>query len=95
MMKQTGKDAILALGDEMKAYEAMTCDAVADSSQICVVRLDGHCFSTFTKGFDRPYDLRIHRAMVRLFGFDNLCYELCTNCTSGVRTHEGVAPRSY
>lgn len=52
------------LGDEMKAYEAATCDAAVDMSRPCVVRLDGHCFSTFTRGFDRPYDLRIHRAMV-------------------------------
>ena len=29
-----------------------------------MVRLDGCCFSTYTKGFKRPYDLRVHRAMV-------------------------------
>ena len=29
-----------------------------------MVRLDGHCFHTYTKGFRRPYDLRIHEAMV-------------------------------
>jgi len=52
------------LGDEMKAAEADTCAAVVDVSRPVVVRLDGHCFSTFTRGFDRPYDLRIHRAMV-------------------------------
>ena len=52
------------LGDEMKAYEAATCDAAVDPTRTCVVRLDGHCFSTFTRGFGRPFDLRIHRAMV-------------------------------
>ena len=31
-----------ALGDEMKQYEAETCDAVVDMSRPCVVRLDGH-----------------------------------------------------
>ena len=52
------------LGDSMKAAEAETCNAVVDVDNRVVVRLDGHCFSTYTKGFDRPYDMRIHRAMV-------------------------------
>ena len=41
-----------------------TCASLVDVSRPCVVRLDGHCFSTWTRGFDRPYDLRIMRAMV-------------------------------
>ena len=53
-----------ALGQEMKSFEAATCDAVVDLSRPCVVRLDGHCFHTFTRGFRRPYDLRVHTAMV-------------------------------
>uniref|UniRef100_A0A7S0LKQ3 tRNAHis guanylyltransferase catalytic domain-containing protein n=1 Tax=Coccolithus braarudii TaxID=221442 RepID=A0A7S0LKQ3_9EUKA len=52
------------LGDEMKVYEAETCAAAADMHRISIVRLDGHCFHTFTKGFSRPYDMRIHVAMV-------------------------------
>ena len=28
-----------------------------------VIRVDGHCFSTFTKQFDKPYDMRIIDAM--------------------------------
>ena len=56
------------LGDEMKTYEAETCAAMADRSRPVVIRLDGHCFSTYTRGFDRPYDLRIHRAMVGTAG---------------------------
>jgi len=31
-----------ALGDEMKQYEAETCNAMVDTSRPCVVRLDGH-----------------------------------------------------
>ena len=57
-----------ALGDEMKAYEAASCDATLDMTRPCVVRLDGHCFGTFTSGFAKPYDLRIHRAMVATTG---------------------------
>ena len=56
-------EAIL-LGDEMKAAEDETCNAVVDRTAHVVVRLDGCCFSTYTKGFARPYDLRVHRAMV-------------------------------
>ncbi|KAL1503703.1 hypothetical protein AB1Y20_012176 [Prymnesium parvum] len=48
----------------MKASEAATCDAAIDLARPCVIRLDGHCFSTYTRGFARPYDERIHRAMV-------------------------------
>jgi tRNA(His) guanylyltransferase len=53
------------LGEEMKRYEAETCSAPAvDVSRPVVVRLDGHCFHTYTKGFARPYDERIMRSMV-------------------------------
>mmetsp|Transcript_10074 Transcript_10074/g.30898 ORF Transcript_10074/g.30898 Transcript_10074/m.30898 type:complete len:285 (-) Transcript_10074:966-1820(-) len=54
----------LLLGEQMKGYEDETCSAIADLSRPCVIRLDGHCFHTFTRGFRRPYDERIHRAMV-------------------------------
>lgn len=52
------------LGDEMKAFETASCNSILDMSCPCIIRLDGHCFSKFTKGFQRPYDLRIHRSMV-------------------------------
>lgn len=52
------------LGDEMKRWEDETCSAVVDLSRPVVVRLDGHCFHTYTRGFRRPYDVRIHNAMV-------------------------------
>mmetsp|Transcript_32543 Transcript_32543/g.102518 ORF Transcript_32543/g.102518 Transcript_32543/m.102518 type:complete len:268 (+) Transcript_32543:130-933(+) len=56
-------DAI-TIGDEMKRYEEEACSSIVDLQRPCVVRLDGHCFHTYTKGFRRPYDLRIHEAMV-------------------------------
>ena len=52
------------LGDEMKRYEDETCASVVDVTRPVVIRLDGHCFHTYTKGFARPYDTRIHAAMV-------------------------------
>lgn len=62
--KSSALEEVRLLGDEMKLAEAATCDKAVDMSCPVVVRLDGHCFSTFTRGFDRPYDARIHRAMV-------------------------------
>jgi len=47
----------------MKRYEAETGTSV-DAARPVVIRLDGHSFSTYSRGFARPYDLRIHRAMV-------------------------------
>lgn len=35
------------------------------SDRPVLVRLDGHRFSSFTKGFHKPYDMRIFRAMLR------------------------------
>lgn len=52
------------VGQAMKQHEAATCAAVVDMALPVCVRLDGHGFGKFTRGFDRPYDVRIHHAMV-------------------------------
>jgi len=57
------KGACQALGDRMKAYEQST-NLRLDPTAPWIVRLDGHKFSKFTKRFTRPYDTRIHEAMV-------------------------------
>merc|ERR550525_2009160 len=49
----------------MKAYEEIgKASKSVNHSEPLIVRLDGHCFSTFTKGFVRPFDVNLHRAMV-------------------------------
>lgn len=53
----------VALGDRMKSYEAKNEQNV-DPKLPWVVRLDGHKFSHFTKGFRKPFDDRIHNCMV-------------------------------
>mmetsp|Transcript_48739 Transcript_48739/g.127368 ORF Transcript_48739/g.127368 Transcript_48739/m.127368 type:complete len:307 (+) Transcript_48739:70-990(+) len=60
MARASGIDPI---GDDMKRYEAQT-GAQVDVKFPVVVRLDGHRFSKYTRGFARPYDMRIHEAMV-------------------------------
>jgi tRNA(His) guanylyltransferase len=51
------------LGDRMKSYEAIY-DTSLPPSTPTILRLDGHTFSKFTANFDRPFDPRIHDAMV-------------------------------
>jgi tRNA(His) guanylyltransferase len=53
----------------MKSYEAAT-DTRLPPNTPAVLRLDGHGFSKFTAHFNRPFDQRIHDAMV------NTCADL-------------------
>jgi hypothetical protein len=45
------------IGERMKVYEKNMKDRVDPSLPWCI-RLDGHKFSSFTKGFRKPYDVR-------------------------------------
>jgi len=40
-----------------------TSDDLLDPTLPFIVRCDGHCFSKFTKGMDKPFDIRFTRAM--------------------------------
>jgi tRNA(His) guanylyltransferase len=53
----------MPLGDRMKSYEAAN-DIRLDPGSPAILRLDGHGFSKFTANFARPFDERIHAAMV-------------------------------
>jgi tRNA(His) guanylyltransferase len=50
------------LAKRMKAYEAQVEYTIPSAPT--VMRVDGHCFSKFTSFFQRPFDLRIHQAML-------------------------------
>ena len=50
-------------GDRAKDLENKT-PPVLDSKNYTIIRIDGHCFSTFTKKFKKPIDSRIEKAMV-------------------------------
>ena len=51
-----------SMGDRMKAYE--NCYRFyLPKRQAVIVRLDGRAFHSFTKGFDRPYDVVFANAM--------------------------------
>lgn len=51
------------LAIRMKQYEAASESSLPSDSPI-VLRLDGHTFSRFTSHFCRPFDQRIHDAMI-------------------------------
>lgn len=54
-----------ALGDRMKAYETRESGRRFLPLLPVYARIDGRCFSSFTKGMDRPYDLGMIEAMIR------------------------------
>ncbi|KAI8651978.1 TRNA(His) guanylyltransferase [Fusarium sp. Ph1] len=53
-----------SLASRMKEYEATT-EIHLDASKPAVLRLDGHSFSKFTASFAKPFDERLHTAMVK------------------------------
>ncbi|KYQ90124.1 hypothetical protein DLAC_08709 [Tieghemostelium lacteum] len=53
------------LGDRMKQYENNVNNLLTiQPGQSFIIRLDGHGFSKFTKSFVKPWDIRIHNAMI-------------------------------
>jgi tRNA(His) 5'-end guanylyltransferase len=52
------------LGDILKAQEQEEAGKKADPYLPLVARIDGKCFSKFTKGLNRPFDERFVRLMV-------------------------------
>lgn len=51
-------------GNRMKAYEAVETARRLDVRLPIYARIDGRSFSRFTRGMDRPFDVRMTRAMV-------------------------------
>lgn len=54
-----------ALGDRMKAYEAVEAGRRLDPLQPIAARIDGRGFSRFTRSFAKPFDAEIGAAMRR------------------------------
>ena len=53
-------------GNRMKAYEAVETDRKLDPHLPIYARIDGRAFSTFTRGMERPFDMRMTAAMVEI-----------------------------
>lgn len=58
-----------ALGDRMKSYEMVEAGRKFMPLLPVIARLDGKCFSKFTKGLARPYDERLSMLMVDVTKF--------------------------
>lgn len=67
----------LTLNDRMKDYERTYRTNLPANSYV-IVRLDGKAFHTFTRGFERPFDLGLMGAM------DTAARTLCETITQGV-----------
>jgi tRNA(His) guanylyltransferase len=53
------------LGDRMKEYEEQTLhEMIIPKDKSYIIRLDGNCFSKFTKGLQQPFDVSFSSAMV-------------------------------
>ena len=59
MGKKSVRDS---LGDRMKSYENITRNYLTRRMPV-VIRLDGVCFHTFTKGFKKPFDEILWKTM--------------------------------
>jgi len=53
-----------SLGDRMKCYERVPQLQLTRRTPV-IIRIDGKAFHTFTKGFNRPYDVVLSNAMIR------------------------------
>ncbi|KAJ7227330.1 tRNAHis guanylyltransferase-domain-containing protein [Mycena pura] len=62
MTTELEDSSVEGLAERMKRYEAVT-DLQLPADQPAIIRIDGHAFSKFTRGFDKPFDERIHAAM--------------------------------
>jgi tRNA(His) guanylyltransferase len=66
-MTNSQDDKPIALAERMKSYEA-SFDFTLPLDAPIVLRLDGHGFSRFTAHFCKPFDERIHNAMIATCG---------------------------
>ena len=57
----------VSLGDRIKGYESQYGMEISPDSEI-IVRIDGHHFSAFTKGFDKPFDTALSEELTDFFG---------------------------
>lgn len=59
-----------SLGDRMKLYESVSRNSLMRKTPV-IIRIDGKCFSSFCKRFEKPYDEVLH------FILNNVMKHLC------------------
>ncbi len=68
-----------SLGDRMKRYERTTKNVLTNRMPV-IIRLDGVHFHTFTKGFEKPFDMVLVKTMQETMEY--LCRSI-QNCVLG------------
>lgn len=61
-----------SLGDRMKGYESVSKSSLVKRMPV-IIRVDGRAFHTFTRGFNKPYDVVLSNSMMRTMQY------LCEN----------------
>lgn len=62
-MKKDKKTDTQTLGGRLKGYEA-EYESYIEPTKHIIIRIDGHHFSKYTKGLNKPYDNILSRAMI-------------------------------
>lgn len=78
------------LAARMKEYEAVHTPPCIDATKPYMARIDGHKFSSYTKGFVKPFDRRIMLAMVSLRDCSAALLLLLPRLHSGSFTHPTI-----
>lgn len=63
MQIEYSANELITLGDQVKSLEKIH-EELLDPNLYTFLRVDGHCFHTFTKGFKKPCDERIMESML-------------------------------
>ena len=61
-----------SLGDRMKTYEGVSRNYLTKRVPV-IIRIDGKSFHSFTKGFNKPFDMALQKSMAET------TIELCKN----------------
>lgn len=76
-----------SLGDRMKKYESVTRNYLTCKTPV-IIRLDGKAFHSFTKGFQKPFDMVLMETMWQTT--KNLC-ENIMNCKIGYTQSDEIS----
>ena len=76
------------IGERMKVnYEKISSYRLMRRTPV-IIRIDGNAFHTFTRGFDRPYDVFLQNCMIKTVGY--LCQHV-HGCVFGYQQSDEIS----
>ncbi len=96
----TGEEKRETLAERMKSYEELPLEhkdgdyILPCDGRPLVARIDGHNFSQFTRGFEKPFDVRISKAMVETAKDMLKKFDACTAYTQSDEISLVFAPKT-